>query len=105
METRKVEKNPYVLKMIPFFVLALGILVLAILAFIFIKPYGIWIGIGLGVLSILIDILGIILGLRSDSVKCPGCARTLKRKSRQEAEYACEVCGINWVYSVSSDSY
>ena len=104
METRKFEKNPIALKMIPFFLVSAGIIVLGVLAIFFIKPYGIWIFIGLFVLSMFVDILGMIFALRLTTVNCPECERTLKRKSRQEAEYACEVCGINWVLTKNTDT-
>ena len=95
IETRKFEKNPFLLKIITPLALGVGMLVLAVLSIIFINPYGILIAITLFLLSVIIDIFGILSAL--SYVNCPKCARTMKRKSLQKAEYACEVCGINWI--------
>jgi len=95
METRKFEKNPVLAKAFSYFLVGIGLVVLAVMSFIFIKPYGILIAIALIVLSIIVDILGVFRALLY--VNCPTCARSIKRKNLQKAEYPCEVCGINWV--------
>ena len=102
METKKFEKNPIMAKFFIAIALSALLILLAVLAFIFVKPYGTFIAIALIIISFFVDIILIFRVL--SSANCPQCARPLKRKSLEKGEYPCEVCGINWVLTTQEDA-
>jgi hypothetical protein len=100
METRQLEKTQIAVgrKIVSAVTPGAVIFALGLLAILFIKPfipYGILAGITLFVLSFIVNLLGTIR--QFSYLKCPQCSQSLKRKSFQEGEYACEVCGVKWV--------
>jgi hypothetical protein len=95
MESRKFEKQLIGRKVLPGLVVSGLLIVLAILAAIFVKPYGFIIAVALIIVSIIVDIVIFLRALTS--THCPQCSRPLKRVSPERAEYPCEACGINWV--------
>ena len=95
METRQFEKNPILAKLLPGLTVGAGLVALGVGAFIFLRPYGVIIGMGLFILSFIVDIFVFFRVI--SRAECPMCARPLKRTSLDKGEYPCEVCGINWV--------
>ena len=102
MEMKEFEKNPFLTKVMLLFAVSIVLFVLAALAFVFIKPHGIYIAISLVIISCIIDFLIVKTLL---SVNCPTCSRPLKRTTLDnKTVFPCEVCGINWILNTQDDT-